>query len=92
MIGAVLGDIAGSKWEFCCVDEYFTPDMKLFQNDSFFTDDTVLAAATKWAILSQISYADSYKLFYDFYRKSQHLVTFTHRISLYYSYFPIYMD
>ena len=67
MIGAVLGDIAGSKWEFQSVNSYYKDSMKLFQFDSFFTDDTVLAAATKWAILNDCPYADAYRMFYNYY-------------------------
>lgn len=64
MMGMVLGDIAGSKWEFKQVDSYYFDGIELFQRDSFFTDDTVMACATKYAILNQIKYADAYKLFY----------------------------
>lgn len=67
MIGAVLGDIACSKWGTACTDIHFHPEAKLFQSDSFITDATVMASATKWAILSKISYADSYRLFHSFY-------------------------
>lgn len=64
MTGMVLGDIAGSKWEFRRADSYYFDGIELFQPDSFFTDDTVMACATKYAILNQITYADAYKLFY----------------------------
>lgn len=67
MIGAVLGDIAGSKWGTACADVHYHSEAKLFQNDSFITDVTVIACATKWAVLSQLPYADSYKLFHSFY-------------------------
>ena len=67
MVGAVLGDIAGSKWEYWGVDGYYKEGMKLFQRDSFFTDDTVLAAATKWAVLNHVSYEEAYQMFYNYY-------------------------
>ena len=67
MIGAVLGDIAGSKWEFVGIDGYYEEGMKLFQNDSFYTDDTVLAAATKWAIINGCDYGEAYRLFFEHY-------------------------
>ena len=67
MVGAVLGDIAGSKWEFCCVDQYYYEGMNLFETDSFFTDDTVLAAATKWAVLNGCDYGEAYRIFFDEY-------------------------
>ena len=31
MIGAVLGDIIGSKWEFFQVNEYYKEDMELLK-------------------------------------------------------------
>ena len=63
MIGAVLGDIAGSKWEFFIVGEYYREDMDILQKDSFYTDDTVLYCATKYAVKNNISYGEAYKLF-----------------------------
>lgn len=70
MTGMVLGDIAGSKWEFRRADSYYFDGIELFQPDSFFTDNTVMACATKYAILNQITYADAYKLFYKMFPKN----------------------
>lgn len=67
MIGAVLGDIAGSKWEFSQVDNYYKPNMKLWQRNSFYTDDTILLAATRFALRYKMDYAETYKVFFDSY-------------------------
>lgn len=67
MIGAVLGDIIGSKWEFRTVNEYYKENMSLFDNDSFFTDDTVMYLATKYAIKNNIPYDETYRLFFNLY-------------------------
>lgn len=64
MIGAVLGDITGSKWEFDMVQNYYKEGMELFQDDSFFTDDTVMAAATKFAVLNGYDYGEAYRIFF----------------------------
>ena len=48
MIGAIIGDIAGSRFEF---DNYRRKDFELFDGDSFFTDDTVMTLAVAKALL-----------------------------------------
>lgn len=47
MIGAIIGDIVGSIYEF---DNIKTKDFKLFQDDMFFTDDTVMTIAIAKAL------------------------------------------
>lgn len=42
MIGAIIGDIAGSRFEF---DNYRNTDFEIFHRESFFTDDTVCTIA-----------------------------------------------
>ncbi|PLX70340.1 MAG: hypothetical protein C0602_05885 [Denitrovibrio sp.] len=54
MIGAIARDVIGSVFEF---DNYRGTDFELFTRSSEFTDDTVLTAATAYAILNDISYA-----------------------------------
>lgn len=49
MLGAVIGDIIGSPYEFHNVK---TKDFKLFCNNSCFTDDTILTCATAEWLLS----------------------------------------
>lgn len=45
LAGAILGDIAGSCYEF-----YHPDNIKLFNENCFFTDDTVMNIATKEAV------------------------------------------
>ena len=42
LFGAIIGDIVGSKYEF---DNIRTKDFLFFENDMFFTDDTVMSIA-----------------------------------------------
>ena len=42
MIGAILGDIVGSIYEF---DNIKTKEFELFDKECFFTDDTVMTIA-----------------------------------------------
>ena len=48
MIGAVIGDIAGSRFEF---ENYRAKDFELMNRDCFFTDDTVMSLAICRALL-----------------------------------------
>jgi len=48
ILGAIAGDIIGSSYEFNNVKSV---DFELFTNDTFFTDDSVLTAATMFALL-----------------------------------------
>lgn len=47
MIGAIIGDIVGSVYEW---DNIKTKDFVLFRDDSFFTDDTIMTLAVGKAI------------------------------------------
>lgn len=48
MIGAIIGDIAGSRFEF---NNHRSKDFELFHKDCHFTDDTVCTIATmKWVM------------------------------------------
>ena len=42
MLGAIVGDIVGSVYEW---DNIKTKDFPLFREDCFFTDDTVMTCA-----------------------------------------------
>jgi ADP-ribosylglycohydrolase len=57
MIGSLIGDIAGSTYEFL---ENKDSTVELFPPGSSFTDDTVMSVATAHAILSGVSYRDAY--------------------------------
>lgn len=50
MIGAIIGDIAGSRFEF---DNIKTKDFDLFHSDCDFTDDTVMTLAVGKALIGQ---------------------------------------
>ena len=51
MYGAILGDIAGSPYEFDC-DNYQAKDFPPSSRRSDFTDDTVMTLAVAKALLS----------------------------------------
>lgn len=48
MLGAIIGDIVGSVYEW---DNIKTKDFPLFRDDCFFTDDTVMTIAVADAIM-----------------------------------------
>ena len=48
MLGAIIGDIVGSIYEF---DNIKTKDFELFDGECFFTDDTVMSVAVAEALL-----------------------------------------
>ena len=63
LIGAILGDIAGSRWEFGRPKDLNWRNIKLFTDDCFFTDDSVLSVGTKWAVENNKSFAEAYYIF-----------------------------
>ena len=60
MIGAILGDYIGSRFEKFPIK---TTEFELFHPACRFTDDTVLSIATLHAIQRKISYKEAYLLF-----------------------------
>lgn len=56
MIGAIIGDIVGSRFEF---NNTTTQDFELFTDECDFTDDTICTVAIADAILNNKSYKDS---------------------------------
>ena len=58
MIGAIAGDVIGSRYEFRPVK---SEDFPLFGEGSTFTDDTVLTVATAEALLDGGDYAAGYR-------------------------------
>ena len=50
MLGAIVGDIVGSVYEF---DNHRSKDFPLFQKDSKFTDDTILTIASADALMGE---------------------------------------
>lgn len=61
MIGAVIGDMAGSTFEF---NNIKTKDFALYAKGSRFTDDTVLTMATLDSLLNAKPFVQSYKKWY----------------------------
>ena len=60
MLGAMIGDIVGSIYEWHNIK---TTDFPLFQADCFFTDDSVLTAATAQALITGEDYTTVYQDF-----------------------------
>jgi ADP-ribosylglycohydrolase len=60
MLGAIVGDIVGSVFEWRPVR---STDFPLFAPESRFTDDTVLTVATAYAILNDVPYDTVYRDF-----------------------------
>ena len=56
MLGAIIGDIVGSRFEF---DEKPTEGFELFTDDCDFTDDTICTVAIADAIMNDRDYKDS---------------------------------
>ena len=56
MLGAMIGDIAGSKYEF---NNTFDYDFEIFGEGCDFTDDTICTVAIADAILNGRSYQES---------------------------------
>ena len=63
MIGAILGDIIGSKYEFVDTTNMDTSNIELLNEENFFTDETVIMCATKYANEKNIPYEKSYRDF-----------------------------
>jgi ADP-ribosylglycohydrolase len=61
LLGAILGDIIGSRFEFNIeFRKNKTEDFTLFTKDNYFTDDTVMTIATADAILNHKSFKECY--------------------------------
>jgi ADP-ribosylglycohydrolase len=60
MLGAMIGDIVGSVYEW---NNIRTTDFVFLKDDCFFTDDTILTAATAQALMTDGDYAAAYQDF-----------------------------
>jgi len=60
MLGAIVGDIAGSVYEF---DNHKSKDFPLFREDSKFTDDTILTITTADALMTDMDFAAKYRAY-----------------------------
>ena len=56
MLGAIIGDIVGSRFEFRNTDKY---DFEMFTEESTFTDDTICTIAIADAITKGTDYKSS---------------------------------
>lgn len=56
MLGAIIGDIVGSRWEFNPTNDY---NFELFSSENSFTDDTICTVAVADAILRDSDYGES---------------------------------
>ena len=56
MIGAIIGDIVGSRWEFNPTNDY---NFELFSNENGFTDDTICTLAVADALLKGRDFGES---------------------------------
>lgn len=63
IIGAVLGDIAGSRIEFRRDPDFDWKTAPLFTDKCRFTDDTVMSIATKYAVQNETSFDKAYRMF-----------------------------
>ncbi len=61
VIGAILGDISGSQYEFHRPENLDYDHCQLFTNECRFTDDTVMTLAAKLSIKDKIPFADAYR-------------------------------
>jgi ADP-ribosylglycohydrolase len=60
MLGANVGDIVGSVYEF---DNHKSKDFPLFREDSKFTDDTILTIAAASALMTDMDFAAKYRAY-----------------------------
>jgi ADP-ribosylglycohydrolase len=58
ILGAFAGDIIGSAYEF---DNVKSVEFEFFRKGTFFTDDSVLTAATMDVLLSEYDYTETYQ-------------------------------
>ena len=56
MLGAIIGDIVGSRWEFNPTNDY---NFELFSDKNGFTDDTICTVAVADAILRDREFGES---------------------------------
>ena len=61
IIGAILGDISGSQYEFSRPECLDWKKCELFTDDCRFTDDSVMTLAAKQAVRQGIPFEDSYR-------------------------------
>jgi ADP-ribosyl-[dinitrogen reductase] hydrolase len=70
MIGAIIGDIVGSRYEFNNKNIDIPYDFDFINEDSKFTDDTILTIATAEAIMDNNDFCYYYQKWFDKYKDS----------------------
>ena len=63
IIGAIIGDIVGSQYEFKKPDNFDSTSAQLLSDKCNFTDDTVLSIATMYALVHNMSFVQAYQFF-----------------------------
>jgi len=63
LIGAILGDIIGSQYEFKRPADFDNKTALLLTDKCKFTDDTVMSIATQYAIDNNVGFTDAYHFF-----------------------------
>lgn len=58
MLGAIIGDVVGSGYEFWPTK---STDFEMFVGRSRFTDDTILSVATADVLMNKLDYAETYR-------------------------------
>ena len=79
MLGAILGDIIGSRFEFSPLRKIKTEKFELFgveQDDCHFTDDTILTIATADSIINNKTFAETYNYWGNKYPESSYGMRF----------------
>lgn len=61
IIGAILGDISGSQYEFNRPKNLDWKNCELFTDECCFTDDSVMTLAAKLAVKNNTPFADAYR-------------------------------
>ena len=56
MLGAIIGDIVGSRWEFNPTNDY---NFRWLSNENSFTDDTICTVAVADALLKRQDFGES---------------------------------
>lgn len=69
MYGAILGDLAGSRYEFA---KNTNPDVPIWDEGDFVTDDTILSCAIAEALMSKGEFEDKLREYYLMYPEASY--------------------
>lgn len=75
LLGAIAGDIIGSKYEFMR-HAVKTKNFELFPEDAYFTDDSVLTIALADSIINDVPYTENLREYYKLYPDAGYGVKF----------------